>query len=75
MTDRESIVVAVLAAANGRLAGRVRLQKVVYLLDRLGLESGFAYDYYHYGPFSRELDNAVADAEAFRTRRGKVRTP
>ena len=63
--EREMIVVALLKAAGGRLASRVRLQKTVYLLDRLGLESGFDYDYHHYGPFSRDIDNAVADAEAF----------
>ena len=63
--EREEIVAALLKAAGGELVGRVRLQKAVYLLDRLGLESGFRYDYHHYGPFSRDLDNAVADAEAF----------
>ena len=63
--EREVIVAALLKAAGGQIVGRVRLQKTVYLLDRLGLESGFHYDYHHYGPFSRDLDNAVADAEAF----------
>jgi uncharacterized protein YwgA len=65
MTDREEIVAAVISAAGGELTSRVRLQKCVYLLDRLGLCSGFDYDYYHYGPYSRDLDNAMADAEAF----------
>ena len=38
----------------------------MYLLDRLGLGSGFSFDYHHYGPFfSRDLDNATADAKAF----------
>ena len=63
--EREEIVAALLKASGGQLVGRVRLQKTVYLLDRLGLESGFDYDYHHYGPFSRDIDNAVADAEAF----------
>jgi hypothetical protein len=44
---------------------RVRLQKTVYLLDRLGLNSSFGYEYHHYGPYSRDLDNATADAKAF----------
>lgn len=65
MTDREHIVSAVLSAAGGEMVGRVRLQKAVYLLDRLGLNSGFSFDYHHYGPFSRDLDNATADAKAF----------
>jgi len=63
--DRENIVAAVVAAAGGRLTGRVRLQKTVYLLDRLGLNSGFEYDYHHYGPYSRDLENATLDAKAF----------
>lgn len=65
MKEREDVVAAVLAAAGGALIGRVRLQKAVYLMDRLGLESGFSFDYHHYGPFSRDLDNATADAKAF----------
>ena len=62
MTERETIVAAVVAAAGGKLISRVRLQKSVYLLDRLGLESGFNYEYHHYGPYSRDLDLATADA-------------
>jgi uncharacterized protein len=65
MIEREDIVAAVVAAAGGRLTSRVRLQKTVYLLDRLGLGSGFDYDYHHYGPYSRDLDNATEDAKAF----------
>ena len=65
MMEREEIVAAVVAAAGGQLIGRVRLQKAVYLLERLGLNSGFEFDYHHYGPFSRDLENATADAKAF----------
>jgi uncharacterized protein YwgA len=43
----------------------VRLQKIFYLLDRMGLESGFDYEYHHYGPYSSELAEAVEDATAF----------
>jgi uncharacterized protein len=63
--EREQIVAAVVAAAGGELIGRVRLQKAVYLLDKLGLNSGFRYEYHHYGPYSRDLDNGTADAKAF----------
>lgn len=65
MMEREDVVAAILAAAGGELVGRVRLQKTAYLLDQLGLDSGFTYEYHHYGPYSRDLDNAVADAKAF----------
>ena len=66
--EPEDHVVDIVMAAGGRLVSRVRLQKVAYLLDKLGAKSGFAFAYHHYGPYSRELDNAILDAEAF----GKV---
>jgi uncharacterized protein YwgA len=70
MTDREEIVFALVkAAAGGSITGKVRLQKLTYLLDQLGLNSGFRFEYHHYGPFSRDLVNAVEDAKAF----GKIR--
>jgi uncharacterized protein YwgA len=65
MKEREDVVAAVVAAAGGRLTGRVRLQKTIYLLDQLGLGSGFSHEYYHYGPYSSDLENATADAKAF----------
>jgi uncharacterized protein YwgA len=65
MIEHEERVAAIIAAAGGKLASRIRLQKIAYLLDRLGMESGFGYQYHHYGPYSRDLDNAILDAEAF----------
>jgi len=63
--EPENQVAEIVSAAGGRLVSRIRLQKIAYLLDQLGTESGFEYRYYHYGPYSRDLDNAVLDAEAF----------
>jgi len=63
--SRENLVRAVVAAAGGRIVGRVRLQKVLYLLDQLGLNSGFTYEYHHYGPYSEALYEAVDFAKAF----------
>lgn len=62
---REKLIRAVIAAAGGRIVGRIRLQKVLYLLDQLGLNSGFTYEYHHYGPYSDELFQAVDFAKAF----------
>lgn len=56
-TDVPSLVVA----AGGELVGKIRLQKVVYLLDQIGLNSGFSYEYHHYGPYSEELAEQVED--------------
>ena len=64
----EHVVADIVAAAGGRLVSRIRLQKLAYLLDQLdqlGAKSGFRYVYCHYGPYSRDLDAAILDAEAF----------
>ncbi|WP_114374496.1 hypothetical protein [Elioraea thermophila] len=63
--EPERVVDEILAAAGGRLVSRIRLQKIAYLLDQLGARSGFRYVYHHYGPYSRDLDAAIFDAEAF----------
>lgn len=62
---REKIVSSVVAAAGGKLVGRVRLQKIIYLLDQLGLNSPYSYQYYHYGPYSEELSESAEFAKAF----------
>lgn len=46
--EHEDIVAAVVVAAGGELTGRVRLQKTVYLLEQLGLSSGFPFEYNYY---------------------------
>ena len=66
MPDPEEIVASVVFSAGGEIVGRIRLQKEVYLLDQLGLNSGFSYAYHHYGPFSSDLVDAVDGAKAFR---------
>lgn len=48
-----------LNAAGGEIVGKVRLQKTVYLLDQVGMDSGFSYEYHHYGPYSAELAKTV----------------
>lgn len=62
--DRENVVTAVIAAAGEKLTGKVRLQKVFYFLEQLGLRSGFDYEYRHYGPFSAELAETTEIAKA-----------
>lgn len=56
-------IAQVLAAADGEIVGRVRLQKIVYLLEQLGLGSGFRYAYHHYGPYSEDVFVAVQREE------------
>jgi uncharacterized protein YwgA len=59
--DIPSLVVA----AGGEIVGKIRLQKVVYLLDQMGLHSGFSYEYFHYGPYSEDLAERVEDDVIF----------
>ncbi len=60
--DIPSLVVA----AGGAIVGKVRLQKIVYLLDQIGLDSGFSYEYHHYGPYSSGLAEQVEDDVIFK---------
>ncbi len=62
--DHMDIILAILKSAGGAVAGRARLTRSVYLLDHLGLESGFRYRCDRHGPFSRGIDNALAGAMA-----------
>jgi uncharacterized protein YwgA len=65
VTKLHEIIADLVQASNGQLVGRVRLQKIVYLLDHKGLNSGAAYYYHHYGPYSEDVWDAVADAKFF----------
>lgn len=49
--------------AGGTIIGRTRLQKIAYLLEITGLGDGFSFGYRHYGPFSEDLANALAEAQ------------
>jgi uncharacterized protein len=58
-------VPSLVMAAGGEIVGKIRLQKVVYLLDQIGLNSGFSYQYFHYGPYSEDLAEKVEDDVVF----------
>ncbi|WP_428482383.1 hypothetical protein [Pyruvatibacter mobilis] len=56
--------IATLISLNGgKLAGKTRLQKSVYLLQRIGAPFQAEFEYYHYGPYSAEVANAADFAE------------
>ena len=48
-----------ISAAGGSVVGRIRLQKIVYLLQEAGLGKNYKFKYYHYGPYSEQLSNEV----------------
>jgi uncharacterized protein YwgA len=59
-------VPSLIEAADGEIVGKVRLQKIVYLLEQLGVPTGFSFSYHHYGPYSDELADTVEDDVIFR---------
>lgn len=58
------LLMQLIAAADGEIVGRVRLQKIAYLLEQSGLGAGLPFSYHHYGPYSRQLDEAIDAARA-----------
>lgn len=74
MKTHDKLIAEVIAAADGEVVGRIRLQKILYLLDQRGLNADAAFHYYHYGPYSRVLDDALDRAKAFHGIREDIRT-
>lgn len=63
--EREDIVAALIWAADGqRITGKVRLQKLFYLLEQIDRPGGFEYEYHYYGPYSAQLTLAAENAKA-----------
>lgn len=58
-------IAGLIVRAGGEIAGKVRLQKTFYLLDQLGMNSGYSFEYHHYGPYSADLAEQVADDIVF----------
>lgn len=52
-------IVCVVRLVGGKLVGRTRLQKTIYLLQAAGWEGGFQFQYYHYGPYCEDLAEAA----------------
>ena len=63
MPQLDNLVVGTVALSGGALVGRIRIQKVIYLLDQLGMQSGAPFEYHHYGPYSEVISDAVTDAK------------
>ena len=63
MSQLDDLVTNTVALSGGELVGRIRMQKVIYLLDQLGMKSGAAFEYHHYGPYSEAVSDAVTDAK------------
>ncbi|MGH7778243.1 MAG: hypothetical protein ACREQR_00235 [Candidatus Binataceae bacterium] len=66
MNELYEVLTQLIEMNGGSIVGKTRLQKTVYLLDQCGLNSGCAYDYHYYGPFSVQIAEAAEDARDLR---------
>jgi len=55
MAKRGNNILEVMFAADGQIVGKIRTQKIFYLLDQLGMNGGYEFSYHHYGPYSANL--------------------
>ena len=63
MLNDEELISAIFYLAGGRVRGSTRLQKVVFLVERvLGL-GGLRFEPWRYGPWSRELEKLLKELE------------
>lgn len=62
MKDYIDLVTSVVALNGGRMVGKTRLQKTIFLLEAAGLGAEIDFDYHHYGPYSADIASAVDDA-------------
>jgi uncharacterized protein YwgA len=61
--SNEKLVAEIVEASGGELTGRIRLQKIVYLLQEIDSSSRFGYDYHYYGPYSPALATATEETK------------
>ncbi|MCZ4108006.1 hypothetical protein O3U67_07935 [Brevundimonas diminuta] len=59
-----NVVYTIVNAAGGSLIGKVRLQKIAYVLDLAGLSAPMHHRYYHFGPYSDEVSRQASEAVA-----------
>ena len=64
MIELETVLASVIASADGEIVGRVRLQKMIFLLQQQKFICDVPFRYHHYGPFSRKVDQAIDKAKA-----------
>lgn len=61
MPESFRTLAAVIAAhPKGEVVGRIRLQKTIKLLQRLGLPTDYLYSIHFYGPYSEDLHSEVS---------------
>lgn len=72
--DTAQKVAQLIYDAGGNLTGRIRMQKMIFLLELAGEERGFCFDYHFYGPYSEDLSHASDHAKTFGFIREDIRS-
>lgn len=60
MLDNHARLVGIIAAADG-VVGRKKLQKIIYIMKKLGFPFEEKYTFYFYGPYSEELSLRIEE--------------
>lgn len=60
LLDNHAKLVKVIAASEG-IVGRKKLQKIIYIMKKLGLPFEEKYTFYFYGPYSEELSLRIEE--------------
>ncbi len=63
---RTKALVTLIRALESRThqLGKTQLQKLVYFLQELGVQLGYKYEIYHYGPYCFELSNDLSSLDS-----------
>jgi len=64
--DFRWLAAAIAAHKDGKIVGRTRLQKTIWLLQRLGLPTEYSYMTHFYGPYSEGLHAEIGLLESLR---------
>jgi len=65
MFENYAEVLRLISFAGGKVDGRKKLQKMVYLAQQLGWRFTEDFKYHLYGPFSEQLANEIEEMKAF----------
>lgn len=65
MTAPQDVLAQIFQAGDEEITGRIRLQKIAYLLQQKGEGLDLFFTYHHYGPYSRELAASLERGVAF----------
>jgi len=63
MTSQDQLPFVIQKISDYQYPGKKALQKLIYLMERKGLNLGFNYSIHYYGPYSSDLDDAIHSLE------------